>query len=280
MAANLARVFRLWAFFGYMDLQWMLRDLASFAGYVFSDVMKLAGVISAMVLLSERFDGLGPWSRPHVLFLLGYAILVQGALDTIFGYNVAYISRRIGRGQLDHVLVQPQPMWLTLLTEGFSPAAGLPIFFTGLGLFVWGLLTSGVAVSLGWIALFLLNFAGSGLILLAFSYAIGSIAFWAPRAAEEINSSSWRLMGQLRTFPLDGIGRNLLVGLMTLVPAGFIAWFPSRALLGLAEDPYSVWLTPLVSLAFCAVAALIFHQGLTHYAHTGSQRYLSYGHRR
>src|SRR5687768_6788642 len=256
------RVFRLWAFFGYMDMQWMLRDLGSFVGYVFSDVMAIMAAISAMVLLAERFDGLGPWSRPHVWFLLGYAVLVHGALDTVFGYNISYISRRIGRGQLDHVLVQPQPMWLTLLTEGFSPAAGLPIFFTGLAVFVFGLVSSGITLSAPWLALWLLNFVASCAILLAFNYAIGSIAFWAPRSAEEINSSSWRLMGQLRTFPLDGINRGLLVGLLTLVPAGFIAWFPSRALLGLDQTAMSSWLTPLAALLLGSVALTIFRTGL------------------
>lgn len=278
--ASPRRVFQLWAYFGYMDIQWMLRDLASFAGYVFSDVMAFAGSISAIVLLSERFDGLGPWSREHILFLLGYAVMVDGTLDTVFGYNVAFISRRIGRGQLDHILVQPQPMWLTLLTEGFSPAAGLPTFFTGLGLFLWGFTLSAVPVTVIWLGALLVNFFASCLILLAFSFAIGSIAFWAPRAAEEINSSSWRLMKQLRTFPLDGVGRRLLAGLLTVVPAGFIAWYPSRALLGLNTTPLAVWLTPLAALLFGAVALLIFRTGLRHYAHTGSQRYLSYGHRR
>jgi len=258
----------------------MLRDLASFAGYLFSDVMGIAGAISAMLLLSQRFEGLGPWSREHVLFLLGYAVMVNGALDTIFGYNVAFISRRIGRGQLDHILIQPQPIWLTLLTEGFSPAAGLPIFLTGIALFVWGVASSALPLTLGWVALTAVNFTSSCVILLAFSYAIGSIAFWAPRAAEEINSSSWRLIGQLRTFPLDGVGRGMLTGLLTVVPAGFIAWYPSRALLGLDATPLAAWLTPFASLVFGAVAILIFRTGLHHYAHTGSQRYLPYGHRR
>ena len=59
-----------------------------------------------------------------MLFLLGYALLVRGVIDTFFNYNVAFISRRIGRGQLDHMLVQPQPLWMALLTEGFAPFSG------------------------------------------------------------------------------------------------------------------------------------------------------------
>ena len=32
----------------------------------------------------------------------------------------------------------------------------------------------------------------------------GSLAFWAPRAAEELNSSTFELSNQLAPFPLDG----------------------------------------------------------------------------
>ena len=274
------RLIRLWWFFGYLDAAWMLRDLGSFAAWAFSEVVHFTATIVVVLLLAERFDGIGPWIKPHVAFLLGYALLVNGAVDTVFGYNIAFISRRIGRGQLDHILVQPQPMWLTFLTEGFSPAAGLPILLSGLALFVWACLRAALPVSPGWLALVALNLFGSCNIHLAFSYAVGSLAFWAPRSAEEINSSSSKLLAQLRTFPLDGVGRTFLGGLLTVVPAGFIAWYPSRALLRLDPVPLAPYVTPLASLLFAAVALLSFRAGLRHYADTGSQRYLSYGHRR
>src|SRR5205814_6110009 len=72
----------------------------------------------------QRFDGIGAWSKPQVLFLLGYALLVRGIIGTLFNYNLAFISRRIGRGQLDHLLIQPQPLWMALITEGFAPVSG------------------------------------------------------------------------------------------------------------------------------------------------------------
>ena len=61
--------------------------------------------------------------------------------------------------------------------------------------------------------------------------------------------------------------------------AGFVAWLPSRALLGLDSHTYAVAVTPLAALAFVAVAIWLFRKGMTHYARTGSQRYLSMGHR-
>jgi ABC-2 type transport system permease protein len=274
------RLLRLWRLYGYLDVAWMLRDLGQFVSYAVSDVITVMGAITAMLLLAERFQGIGPWTREMVVFLLGYAVMVNGVLDTLFGYNVVYISRRIGRGQLDHILVQPQPMWLTLLTEGFSPCAGLPIFLTGLGLFLWGGWASGIAVTPQWLLLFALNFAGSCAIVFWFTYAVGSLAFWAPRAAEEINSSTWKLFGQLRTFPLDGVAPLMLTGLMTAVPVGFVTWYPSRSLLGLEEAPLAAFVTPLAAVAFSAAGLAIFRHGLGHYVRSGSQRYLDYGHRR
>ena len=88
------------------------------------------------------------------------------------------------------------------------------------------------------------------------------------------------MMSQLKPFPLDGAGALLTGGLLTVLPAGFVAWYPCRALLGLDPRPYAVAVTPLAAAALLAVALGIFRKGLTHYARTGSQRYSSFGHRR
>ena len=127
MAANrnpVVQVIRRWRVQAYLDFMWMTRDFKFFLINVVSDiVLSLSGVM-AVFLLAERFAGIGAWSRDQILFMLGYAALVQGLLEMFFRYNVLAISRRIGRGQLDHTLVQPQPLWMALLTEGFIPFSG------------------------------------------------------------------------------------------------------------------------------------------------------------
>ena len=100
-----------------------------------------------------------------------------------------------------------------------------------------------------------------------------------PRAAEEITSSTWRMIDQLKTFPLDGVGAVLATGLLTALPVGLVAWFPCRALLGLDPNPYAAGVTPLAAIIFVAIAIWVFRKGMQHYGHTGSQRYLSMGHR-
>jgi ABC-2 type transport system permease protein len=276
---TLRQLFRLWRLYARMDLLWMLRDMPTLAMFFLSDTVVSVGAVTATFLLAERFGGIGHWTKHQIIFMLGYALLVGGLPDILFNYNVAFISRRIGRGQLDHTLIQPQPIWMALVTDGFAPFSTAMTLVPGLVILIWAMGKVGVAITPGWLALLALNVAASTAIGLAFTFLWGSLAFWAPRAAEEINSSTWLVMEQLRPFPLDTVGPVLLSGLLTAVPVGFLAWYPCRALLGLDRAGNAAFVTPLAAVVFIAVAAWIFWRGLHHYGHTGSQRYLALGHR-
>jgi ABC-2 type transport system permease protein len=275
----LPQLLRLWRMYAALDLAFVAADIKLVLIYLLSDAVTNIAAVTGMLLLAERFAGIGDWSKPQVIFLLGYATTVSGLMSTFFGYNVLLISRRIGRGQLDHTLVQPQPLWLALLTEGFMPISGSAMLLPGLGLLLWGLTSAGVPVSPGWLALLALSLLASCAIVVAFSFAWGSLAFWAPRAAEEVSSSANTLMDQLKSFPLDGVGALLLGGLVSVVPVGFVAWYPCRVLLGIDHSPGAIWVTPLAALVFSTLTAFFFRKGMQHYVRTGSQRYSSLGHR-
>jgi len=274
------RLTRLWALYARMDLLFLARGPWVALTYYLSDFVVGLATVTATFLLAERFDGIGPWTKPQVLFLLGYAVLVRGLIDIFFSYNLAFISRRIGRGQLDHVLIQPQPLWMVLLTEGFAPVTGSGMFVPGLGLLVWAARQLDLVVPPTWYLLLAVDLLASIAVVLAFEYIVGSLAFWAPRAAEEINTSSWRLVTQLAPFPLDGLSVWALGSLLTVVPVGLVAWYPARVLLGIGTTLWENAALPAVALVLMMIALWIFTRGLRHYGRTGSTRYLDYGHRR
>ena len=150
-----------WRVQAYLDFMWMTRDFRFFLINIVSDIiLNLAGV-TAVFLLAERFEGIGLWSRDQIIFMLGYAALVRGLLDMGFSYNVLHISRRIGRGQMDHTLVQPQPVWMGLLTEGFMPFSGSWSLLTGIGIWSWAIFQIDAAFSLYWWLMFFCNLASS-----------------------------------------------------------------------------------------------------------------------
>ena len=277
----MARILRLWRLYATMDLLYLLRGPQVALMYYFSDLFIGVAAVTATFLLAERFDGIGTWSRPQVLFMLGYALLVRGVIGTWFNYNLAFISRRIGRGQLDHILIQPQPLWMALVTEGFAPVTGSGMLIPAAYLLISASAELNIQPSPAWFALLSVSLTASIAVVLAFEYAWGSLAFWAPRAAEEINSRTWTLLTTLTPFPLDGLSTAVLTTLLTLLPAGLVAWYPSRALIGIDSPSLTQALTlPAAAACLVAAATWIFRRGLHHYGRTGSTRYLDYGHRR
>jgi ABC-2 type transport system permease protein len=264
-----------------MDLMFIARGPHVAFTYYLADLVIGVAAATATFLLAARFDGIGAWSRPQILFLLGYALLVRMLVNTFFSYNLAHISRRIGRGQLDHLLIQPQPLWTAFITEGFAPLSGSGMLLPTAVLLISANQQLNLTASPGWWALFIVDVLASVAIVQSFEYLWGSLAFWAPRAAEEINSHTWEMLQTLIPFPLDGLSGLALTSLLTIVPAGLVAWYPARSLLGLA--PVSITdaaVLPAAALSFAAFAFWTFTRGLRHYGRTGSSRYLDYGHRR
>jgi ABC-2 type transport system permease protein len=276
---TLRRLLRLWRLYAWLDFMWVTRSFEKFAVYYLGDAIINAAAISSTLLLAERFDGLGPWSKAQIIFMLGYAAMTTGLLAIFGGYNVLYIGRRLGRGQFDHTLLQPQPIWMALLTDGFNPCGASSAFLTGLGLALWASCSFTVTVSVGWLALCVCNLLASATVVLAVSFFWGSLAFFAPRAAEEINTPLIRMLDHIKLFPLDGLSGVMLNGLLTVVPVGFVAWYPCRALLGHATAWYAVWITPLAAVLSALLAVAMFRRGMHHYECIGSSRYRDMGHR-
>ena len=272
----LLRLLRLWGVYAHMDLLLLTRDMKSFVGWTLADTITNIAAVTGMLFLAARFHGIGTWSQPQIVFMLGYAAVVEGVASLLFNYNVLHISRRIGRGQIDHLLLQPQPLWMALLTEGFSPAFSLPMVLPGIGMMVWATLHLPHSVALPPLAL---NLLASTAVLVGFQYLWGCLAFIAPRAAEELSSSTMDLMNQLKQYPLNAAGPLLRFGLLTVLPVGFLAWIPCRALLGMDGTAWGIYKTPLAAVVFGLLAATAFGKGLRYYARTGSQRYTDFGHR-
>jgi ABC-2 type transport system permease protein len=257
----------------------ILRTREQAIAHTVTDFIWHSGAMLAPILVAVRFGHIGPWPVAAVVFMLAYGTVVSSLLDAL-GDNYFFLSRRIGRGHLDHYLVQPQPLWRLLLTEGFTPLDFWPTLTLGLTLMAWSVAWLHVPVSPGWFGLLGINLLASMAVQTAFLYAWGCLAFWAPRGAEKISSAAYSLIGEV-SFPLDPVPRALRLVLVSAVPSGLLSWLPSRALLHIAgAGAVDAWLTPLAALVLGALAIFLFRLGLRHYRCTGSTRYTDFGHRR
>ena len=278
---GIKKFLELYAIYARMDLDFLLRDLKIALLAITADLLSNIAAVSAIFLLAWRFDGVGGMSRWDVLFMLGYVTCVTGIYQLFSSNNTFHISRRIGRGQIDHMLVQPLPIPVQLATEGFMPFTGCQNFLFGTGVVVWAL--HGLGRSPG--PLWFFGFAGyllvSIAIIVGLSYVFSSLAFRWQLAFEEISSTVvGDITGVLSNYPLSGMPLFVQWTLITIVPAGLLGWFPACALLG--KTPLGLpALYPLgVAIIIWALAALSFRKGLKYYVQTGSNRYSPGGHRR
>ena len=150
-----------------------------------------------------------------------------------------YISRRIGRGQLDHTLIQPQPLWLALLTEGFVPVLRLGrCCCSALGLLVWAAAQLALPLTPGWLALLVLNLAASAAIVLAFSLPVGQpgvLGAARGRGDQQLVRSADE---PAQAVPARRPAARCRWRAADRVPVGLVAWYPSRALLGSTRSPW------------------------------------------
>lgn len=277
---TLRRILQLFAISAKLDLVWLLRDTRFAITAIIADMISNVAMVSGVFLIALRFGGVGGMSADEVLFMLAYSTLVTGIFIVFGAANNIHISRIIGRGQLEHCFMQPLPLPVQLLTCGFAP-------FTGGGNLVLGGILMAVSVSrlgLRVTPLWLLALIGSLLVTLLIivgrSYLVSSMAFYAPAAAEEISTTAIDDTWFMSTFPLSGMPKFIQIPLITILPEGLMAWFPSLCLLGGRPLGLGAYYPALFALLLALIAGYIFKKGLKHYVKTGANRYLPYGFRR
>jgi ABC-2 type transport system permease protein len=112
------------------------------------------------------------------------------------------------------------------------------------------------------------------------SYLVSTMAFYAPVAAEEISSTAIDDTWFLSTFPLSGMPSYIQIPLLTILPEGLMAWFPSLSLLGKPPLNITAYYPMVFALFISIITSFFFKRGLDHYVRKGSNRYVPYGFRR
>lgn len=280
MAGNIRSLFRLWKLYARMDLAWLLQDWTSVLIVVLSETLQNISSMAGVLLLAVRFGGVGGLSADEVLFMLGFYELASGIGWMLFGnYNVIHISRRIGRGQVDHMLIQPRPLWMQLATEGFMPISGSYGAVIGLALTAIAVHRLQITLSGTWFLLLGYYILIHMALQLSQSLLSGSMAFWQPVACEEISTMFLDLNNQLGKFPLFGLPTWLLGVLHTVLPIGLLAYLPALALLRDLGKEVEIALPLIVAGVFVTAAVILFQKGLKHYEVYSCNRYKEMGHR-
>ncbi len=274
---SVKRYFRLLGIYARMDLASLARDGKFMALVIAADLISNISAVSGIFLLAWKFGGIGGMDRFEVLFMLAYGNLVMGFLNMMGGCNALFPSRIIGRGQWEHMFVMPLPYGVQL-TVGIFPFTGSSTFLSGAALLIVALCNLEASLPWWWPGLLVLLLAVSMVIVVALSYLLSSLAFYAPVQCEEISSTVIYSVERTMTFPLSGMPAYVRYPLLTLFPAGLTAWFPTMILLGKTATFETFYPTAFALFASLS-AACFFKKGFRYYVKKGINRYVPGGHR-
>ena len=276
---KLRQILRLWGVYAKLDWYYSTQDV--FTALITLITEALWGIASLIgtALLAVQFGGVGSLSTSEVLVMLSFHLFCKGWEVMLFaGNNVSCISRRIGRAQVDHMLIQPIPLWIQLLTEGFMPVSGCQQLLFGFAALCVFVPKAGVDVTAGWIALLVLLVICRIALYLSISFIAGSAAFYSPVGCEELSYIVQMLCDTVSDYPLSGMPRLLVGTLCTAVPLGLLTYLPGLLLIGRLDAIWAAW-PALLSLIAVIAAQTLFRKGLTHYVKVGCARYKDMGHR-
>lgn len=277
---NLRGLLRLYRLYAKMDLNWFLSDRTTCCIVLISETISNIAGIAGIILLAARFGGVGGLTADEILFMLGFYEMGDGVLYIFHaGNNCTNISRRIGRGQVDHMLIQPRPLLMQLMAEGFIPVTGSGGLIMGLIITVIACVRLSMAVDIIWLGALALYIVCHVALKMGQSYLYSALAFWRPVVCEEISSLVLDMNMLLGKYPLAGLPAWLLTALSTVLPCALMAYVPALILLGKLSRPAALALPVAVATAFVAAAAYLFRKGLRHYAQYSCNRYRSMGHR-
>lgn len=260
-----------------MDLYSLVRDMKFMLIVIAADLISNISSVSGIFLLAWKFGGIGGMDRFEVLFMLAYGNIVMGFLNMMGGCNALFPSRIIARGQWEHMFIMPLP-YAVQLTIGIFPFTGSGSFLSGIAVLCAAVYNLETALPWWWPGALIFQLCVSMVIVTACSYLFASLAFYAPVQCEEISSTVVYSMEHTRTFPLSGMPVYIRYPLLTIFPAGLMAWYPTMLLLGkrtAIENGYPAVFALLISLG----AAYFFKKGFQYYVQKGINRYVSGGFR-
>lgn len=274
---TLRRYLKLLGIYAKMDFASLLRDTKFMFLVIVSDLCANVSSISGIFLLAWKFGGIGGLDKFEVLFMLAYGNIVMGVLTIMGGCNALYPSRIIGRGQWEHMFLMPLP-YSVQLTIGIFPFTNSSNLISGIILMAVAACNLTITLPWWWIPTLLGNVLVSMIITVALSYLVSSLAFYAPVQCEEISSSVIYNAQYTSTFPLSGMPLYMKLPLLTIFPAGLLAWLPTMIILGKAPTLVSIY--PLLfAVLLSLITAYFFKKGFKYYVKKGINRYLSGGHR-
>lgn len=267
---GLYRYLRLTYFFTSKEVKGMMTYRWSFLANCISQALDYSVTFLLMWIMISAFRTMNGWNAYEVMLLYAFSLFAYGIAGTFFFNIMNLVPGQILKGAFDDVLVKPVKMLPYLISSSFIcnyiahmtlSAIVMAVCMRALKLsFTWRFLgrTAGILLCGS------LIYAGLFLIVTASAFLTAKI------------DALFQVMYYFREvsyYPVSIFPRVIQVIVTTLVPYGFVNYYPLRALLGKEDNAVFGWAAawgPLVAVMFFAASCLVFARSAKCYKSSGS----------
>ena len=254
-----------------VNLLTMLEYRANFVMWFVFSIFYHGVALAALTVTMLQFPSMNGWSLREMFFL--YALwMTAHELHNLLFFNVISVPEYIREGRFDRFLIRPfDTLFQVLTVPAQSSPDGLILAIVTL---CFATSVSGVRVDGLFLTFVPLVVAGGALIDFGISLVIATIAFWFIR----VDTLRWVVMSLEQDFtryPISIYTKPVRLVLSFVFPFAFMNYFPAAFFLGKTEvtlqlNPAVGLLTPVIGLAWLAIAYVFWNVGLRHYEGTGS----------
>jgi ABC-2 type transport system permease protein len=211
-------------------------------------------------------DLLGDWSRDEMIFIYGYFMVPYGLFTSFFNmWN--FTERYIIKGEMDRVLTRPAHNLFQLVLENIDPSS---LFGALSGIII--MVYAGTQLGLDWAwydpFVLLLLVLSSMMVYFGVYVSLIAIGFFTD-SQTGILPLVWNLQNYGR-YPVDIYNRVIRFSLTWVLPFAFVGVHPASYFLKKGEWQLYAFLTPLMGVAFFALALWIWNVGVNRYRGAGS----------
>jgi len=232
----------------------------------FGMVIAIVPGFLGLVVVFQSIPNLAGWSLNELVFVYGFSLLALCPLQIIFD-NIWQLRGKVQDGSFIKYYFRPLNMLFYFISEivdikGFSQLA------MAIGLLVW----SGLQLHLAWTLPMVLGFAAlwlsASLIMVGLLLAASSVAFWIVNSFSVL--SLFSRFRDYTKYPLSIYSGFFRFLFSTVIPIGFVAFYPSQWLLHPELAGVEVWFTPLAGIGCFALGALVWSKGVRSWGGTGT----------
>ncbi len=222
-------------------------------------------------VIFTNVDVLGELDFAAAALLFALATICFSLADMVVGH-ADRLPTYLRQGTLDAFLLRPLPVLAQLITSDLSLRR---LGRTAAGVAVLGVTLphTGITWSVTTVVLLVLTIVAGTAIFAALFVCAAAIQFWLVEGAEFANAFTYG-GSYAAQYPASIFALPVRVLFTFVVPAAFIAYLPTLALLDLPGPPglpsWLGWCSPVMAVVMWAVALTGWRAGLRHYTGAGS----------